>query len=121
VSLHPEGFARRTRNFTDWSSYLLRQLDEAVRRTRSAELLSLADEVSGWPGIAPRSTWSRLHTTSSDPIVPWIVEHRGTDLSFVTAMATFGTPSDITLAELTVEMFFPADAATEAHLAARVI
>ena len=37
ISLHPDGFARRTRNFDQWSAYLLRQLDLIVRRTRSAE------------------------------------------------------------------------------------
>jgi hypothetical protein len=48
--------------------------------------------------------------------VPWIVEHEGVELSFFTTMATFGTPVDITLAELTVELFFPADDLTDVHL-----
>jgi transcriptional regulator with XRE-family HTH domain len=119
VSLHPDGFARRTRNFDDWSAYLLRQLDVLVRRTRSPEAIALADEIAGWPDIPPRDTWSRWTPQAIDPVVPWIVEHEGVDLSFFTTMATFGTPVDITLAELTVELFFPADDLTDAHLRER--
>jgi transcriptional regulator with XRE-family HTH domain len=117
VSLHPDGFARRTRNFDEWSAYLLRQLDLVVRRTRSADVIALADEIAGWPNIAPRSTWARPGPLPNDPVVPWIVEHRGVELSFFTVMATFGTPIDLTLAELTIEFFFPANEFTEAHLA----
>ncbi len=119
ISLHPEGFAPRTRNFDQWSAYLLRQLDLIVRRTRSAEATALADEIETWPGIAPRGSWARWTPHAEDPVVPWVVEHRGVELSFFTAMATFGTPVDITLAEMTVELFLPADDATEAHLRRR--
>jgi transcriptional regulator with XRE-family HTH domain len=119
VSLHPDGFARRTRNFAEWSAYLLRQLDLLVRRTRSPEIVALADEIARWPNIPPRDTWSRSTPQASDPVVPWIIEHEGVVLSFFTTMSTFGTPVDITLAELTVELFFPADDFTEAYLSDR--
>jgi transcriptional regulator with XRE-family HTH domain len=118
VGLHPDGFAPRTRNFGPWSAYLLRQLDLLVGRTRSPALVALADEVATWPDIAPRPSWGRSTPEGSDPVVPWIVEHEGRELSFFTIMATFGTPLDVTLAELTVELFFPADAATAQRLAA---
>lgn len=119
VSLHPDGFAGRTRNFSEWSGYLLRQLDAIVRRTRSAEAIALAAQVEGWPGIAPRDTWSHWTAASPDPVLSWIVERDGVELSLFTVMATLGTPVDITLSELTIEMFLPADEATAAHLRER--
>ena len=51
--------------------------------------------------------------------MPWVVEHSGVELSMFTVMATVGTPVDLTLTELTVELFLPADDATRAYLAAR--
>jgi transcriptional regulator with XRE-family HTH domain len=116
VALHPDGFAGRTRNFDEWAAYMLRQLDLIVSRTRSAELAALADEIAGWPNIPSRDTWGRTTPRGHDPVIPWIVEHHGRELSFFTVMATLGTPLDVTLAELTVEFFFPADSATAVHL-----
>src|SRR5438874_1183245 len=86
------GKARRTRNFDQWSAYLLRQLDLVVRRTRSAEAEALAAEIEEWPGIAPRETWSRWTPRADDPVMPWILEHSGVELSMYTVMATLGTP-----------------------------
>jgi transcriptional regulator with XRE-family HTH domain len=116
VSLHPDGFARRTRNFEQWSRYLLGQLDLIVRRTRSAEATELAATIETWPGIAPRDRWSRWVGDVQDPVLPWLVERDGVVLSLFTVMATLGTPVDITLSEMTIELFLPADEATAAHL-----
>jgi transcriptional regulator with XRE-family HTH domain len=114
VSLHPDGFAARTRNFEEWSSYLLRQLDLAVTRTGDPELAALAAEVETWPRIPPRSSWSRqtLHE-HPQPVIPWRLMMGGQEMSMFTTMSTFGTPIDLTLSELTIELFFPADQATE--------
>jgi hypothetical protein len=51
-----------------------------------------------------------------DPVVPWQLESGGREPSFFTTMSAFGTPMDITLSELSVELFFPADEATETAL-----
>ncbi len=116
VSLHPDGFARRTRNFADWSRHLLYQLDLIVRRTRDARATELAAEIETWPDIAPRASWSRWVPPPGDPVLPWVVEHGGEHLSLFSVMATLGTPVDLTLSELTVELFLPADQATTALL-----
>ena len=114
ISLHPEGFAARTRNFGEWSPYLLRQLDLAVRRTGDPELTRLAAEVETWPRIPPRATWSRpAHPDRPQPVIPWQLVLDGQELSMFTTMSTFGTPIDLTLSELTIELFFPADLDTE--------
>jgi len=119
ISLHPDGFARRTRNFDQWSAYLLRQLDLIVRRTRSAEAETLAAEIEEWPGIAPRDTWSRWTPRAEDPVMPWVLEHSGVELSMFTVMATLGTPVDLTLTEMTVELFLPADDFTQSYFSRR--
>ncbi len=116
VSLHPDGFAGRTRNFAEWSAYLLRQLDTAVARTRAPELVALADEVAAWPHIPPREVWGRpAAVPAADVVVPWRVESQGEELSLFTTMSTFGT-ADVTLDELSIELFFAADETTEAAL-----
>jgi transcriptional regulator with XRE-family HTH domain len=117
TALHPAGLAGRTRNFPQWSAHLLRQLDRAVIRTQDAALAALADEIATWPSIPDRQAWSQLSAEDGDdPVVPWRLEAGGQELSFFTTMTAFGTPMDITLSELSIELFFPADEATEAAL-----
>jgi transcriptional regulator with XRE-family HTH domain len=114
ISLHPDGFAARTRNFEEWSSYLLRQLDLAVTRTGDPELEALAAEAETWPRIPSRSTWSRLTLPDRPrPVIPWQLVVDGQEMSMFTTMSTFGTPIDLTLSELTIELFFAADQETE--------
>jgi transcriptional regulator with XRE-family HTH domain len=117
ISLHPQGFAPRTHNFADWSGCLLRQLDLAVRRTNDPALVELAREVEGWPDIPPRQTWPGPSTSDHrDPVIPWNLELGGEELFLYSTISTFGTPLDVTLSELAIELFFPADEATEAVL-----
>jgi transcriptional regulator with XRE-family HTH domain len=116
VCLHPSGLAGRTRNFGDWSAYLLGQLHRAVLVTGDPEVQRLADEVSQYPNLL--GVTRRGATASDEPVllVPWCLEIDGAELSMFTTITTFGTPQDITLAELAVELFFPADDATDALL-----
>ena len=59
-------------------------------------------------------------TTPDEPtlLVPWRLRLGSADASFFTTLTAFGTPQDITLAELAVELFYPADDETEALLRA---
>ncbi|WP_028935031.1 helix-turn-helix domain-containing protein [Pseudonocardia spinosispora] len=117
VSLHPDGLGGRTHNFAEWSTYLLRQLDRAVTQTQDVELAALAAEIATWPSIPDRRSWTRLLPVDQlNPVMPWRLRLDGEDLSLFTTMSTFGTPQDITLSELTVELFFPSDDITEAYL-----
>jgi transcriptional regulator with XRE-family HTH domain len=120
ISLHPEGFARTTLNFAQWSGCLLRNFDTALRRTNDPYLLALADEAEGWPDIPPRELWSGPPTADHrDPVIPWRLVLDGEECFLYTTMTTFGTPLDVTLDELAIELFFPADERTEAVLRRR--
>ena len=118
VCLHPEGLAARTRNFPEWSAYLLGQLHRLTVLTADAELRALTDEIATYPNLPPARDWR--HATPDEPqlLVPVRVDAGDAELSMFTTLTTFGTPQDITLAELAVELFYPADDASEAMLRA---
>jgi transcriptional regulator with XRE-family HTH domain len=117
VSLHPDGLASRTLNFDEWGSYLVTQLRRQVSLTGDGQLAALLDEVSAYPNVAEltaRKGWTSWPEQSL--LIPFRVDFDGVELSMFTTLTTFGTPRDITLDELAVELFFPADDATEAIL-----
>lgn len=120
LSLHPDGMAPRIRNFESLATYLLTQLHRLVVITNDPGLRALEAEVSAYPNVARLG--SRTVTTGWDEpplLVPYELEHDGGVLSMFTTLTTFGMAQDITLAELTVELFFPADDATDEILRAR--
>jgi transcriptional regulator with XRE-family HTH domain len=117
TALHPAGLAGRTRNFPQWSAYLLRRLDRSVVRTQDPRLAGLADEIATWPAIPERNTWSHLSSDEAeDPVLPWQLEFDGSQLSMFIMLSTFGTPMDVTLSDLSIELFFPADEQTDTIL-----
>ena len=120
TALHPAGLAARTRNFPKWSAYLLHRLERAVVRTRDPRLAELADEIATWPAIPERHTWHQLSPDEADdPVLSWQLELGGEELSMFSILSAFGTPMDVTLSDLSIELFFPADARTEAVLRGR--
>lgn len=117
VSLHPDGLASRTLNFEEWGSYLITQLRRQVALTGDRQLGDLLDEVSAYANVAgliSRKGWTAWPATNL--LIPFRLDFDGVELSMFTTLTTFGTPRDITLDELAVELFFPADDATEAIL-----
>ncbi|GAA1301416.1 transcriptional regulator [Planotetraspora silvatica] len=117
MALHPAGLAGRTRNLPQWSAYLLRRLDRAVVRTQDPCLAALADEIATWPAVPERHTWSSLFPDEADdPVLSWRLELDGEELSMYSVLSTFGTPMDVTLSDLSIELFFPADEQTETIL-----
>jgi hypothetical protein len=76
-----------------------------------------AAEIATWPAIPPRSTWAHAAPDDEpDPVMTWQIRLDGRDYSLYSVMSSFGTPADITLSELTIELFFPADQATQDYL-----
>ena len=92
TALTPAGLASRTRNFPQWSAYLLRRLDRAVVRTQDPFLAALADEIATWPAIPQRDTWNHLSADEADdPVLSWRLELGGEELSMFSLLSTFGT------------------------------
>src|SRR3954462_7274590 len=111
VSLHPDGVARRIANLPEWRAHLLDRLGRQVVATGDPALAALFDELSALPGGAParvgEDAWA-----AGEVAVPLQLRAGDAVLSFLSTMTTFATATDITLAELSIESFFPADAAT---------
>ncbi|MEO7371440.1 MAG: helix-turn-helix transcriptional regulator [Ilumatobacteraceae bacterium] len=110
LCLHPEGLARRTANFADWAAYLLEQLRRSIVLTGDPALVDLLDEVSNYPNvvqIAPLVNSSPREDLQI--LVPFRLSTPLGELSLFTTLTTFGTPLDVTIDELAIELFFPAD------------
>lgn len=114
LCLHPDGLARRTTNFTDWASYLLQQLRRSIVLTGDAALESLLAEVSAYPNVAQIAPNLDAGQPDDPPIlVPFRMATAMGELSLFTTLTTFGTPLDITIDELAIELFFPANDRTD--------
>lgn len=110
LSLHPDGLAARTLNFTEWAGYLLHQLQRSIVLTGDPALAAIDEEVRGYPGVAAAATARRTPPDASSLLVPFVLDAgRGRRLSMFTTLTTLGTPLDVTLSELAVELFYPAD------------
>ncbi|WP_082943023.1 helix-turn-helix domain-containing protein [Mycobacterium sp. 852002-40037_SCH5390672] len=111
LSLHPDGLAGRTLNFAEWAGYLLQQLQRTIALTGDPVLAALDEEVRGYPGVAAAAKALGAPAESASLLIPFILDiGQGRRLSMFTTLTTFGTPLDVTLAELAVELFYPADA-----------
>lgn len=109
LSLHPRGLAPRIRNLAQWRGHVLARLSREATVTADPDLLALHRELLAYPGgLAP----APRHGLA----VPLRVEAAGSVLSFLSTVTTFGTAVDVTLAELSVEAFLPADEPTAAAL-----
>jgi transcriptional regulator with XRE-family HTH domain len=111
VTLHPEGMAPRIGNLAEWRAHLLDRVRRQIAVTHDERLAELYAEVAGYPGGE-----AALPAHEPSIAVPLRVTVQGAELSFLSTIATFGTAVDITLAELAIEAFFPADEATSAYL-----
>jgi transcriptional regulator with XRE-family HTH domain len=120
LSLHPLGVAPRIVNFAQWRGHLLDRLRRECVATGDAVLARLQDEVLEYP--APTEGAGEQEEDVAPPgledvLLPLRLRTERGVLSFISIVTVFGTPHDITLQELAIETFLPADAATEAALA----
>lgn len=116
VTLHPEGLAPRIRNLREWRGHLLAQMQRQIALARSEPLRRLYEEVAAYP--LPETAGDRDDREEPAPYfaLPMRIEHDGQVLSFVSSISTFNTPMDVTVAELAIETFLPADPATVTYL-----
>lgn len=114
ASLHPDGLAPRIRNLAEWRDHLLERLRRQVALTGDPALQTLFDELAGYPVDDPGPELG----TRNDVVVPLRMETEAGELTFFSTVTTFGTPVDITVEELSIESFFPADERTAEALRA---
>lgn len=116
LCVHPDGLAPRIVNFAQYSGHLLTRLARQALFTQDAGLHELLEELRGYPGVPAPSPHLEPDELVFVPLR--LRDPSGVELSFFSTLATFGTALDVTLSELMIEAFFPADKATEAALRA---
>jgi len=113
LSLHPKGLAPRIANLPEWRGHLLERLRRQIEFTADAVLVDLMAELQAYPapagGVTALAPPEEVHL---DIVVPFRLATESGILSFLSTTTVFGTPVDVTLSELAVESFFPADAFT---------
>jgi transcriptional regulator with XRE-family HTH domain len=116
LTLHPQGMAPRIRNLGEWRGHLLAQMERQIALHRSEPLRALYEEVAAYP--APETADDGDEPSPPVPYfaLPMRIEHDGRVLSFVSSISTFNTPIDVTVSELAIETFLPADPATAKYL-----
>jgi len=107
LGLHPGGLAPRIVNFAEWRTHILDRLRQQVAATGDATLGELHVELAALPGPPPES-----HSDYGGVVVPLRLRSNDGELAFFGTITVFGTPVDITLSELAIEAFFPADEVT---------
>ena len=116
IGLHPEGLAARVENFGEWRTHLLARLRHQIDATADPVLVELLAELESYPVAVTAD-----HRTQGDDyggvVVPLRLRTDRGVLSFFSTTTVFGTPLDITLAELAIESMFPADPQTAEMLA----
>jgi transcriptional regulator with XRE-family HTH domain len=114
LSLHPKGLAPAIVNLGEWRHHLIERTRRQARLTRDPGLEALLKEISAYPGPE-----EKLVTLPEDEIaIPLRMRTPGGVLSFFSTITVFGTPVEITLSEISLEAFYPADDATAAALRA---
>jgi transcriptional regulator with XRE-family HTH domain len=113
VGLHPRGMAPWTVNLGEVRAYFLGRLQRQVAITGDEDLAALLEELAGYP--APEHEHDPASEAAAHEILTPLMRLRapdGGELSFFATVATFGTAAEVTTSELSIELAFPADAAT---------
>jgi transcriptional regulator with XRE-family HTH domain len=113
-SLHPAGLAPRILNLEQWREHVLGRLDRQVRATGDAGLAELYRELRDYPAGSRPSAGSR--PGAAQVVVPLRLLHKDQELSLFSTTTLFGTPNDVTVEELAIESFYPADEKTAEYL-----
>ncbi len=111
LSLHPRGLAPIIVNIGQWRHHLFERLRQQIQATGDTQLQALEQELRGYP-MPQDADATRLEGEVLGIAVPLRLRSEAGELSFISTMTVFGTAVDITLQELALETFFPADAFT---------
>ena len=111
LMLHPAGMGPRIVNYAAWRAHMLGVLRHEIDARGDALLQSLLAEVAAYPA-PPENEPVEGFGAAERLATPFRVATRFGVLSFLGTVTVFGTPNDVTLSELALEMLFPADEAT---------
>jgi transcriptional regulator with XRE-family HTH domain len=119
IALHPDGLAPQISNLSDWSGFLLARLRRQIEATGDPELEALYDELAAYPGVAAEEDLADA-PRSNEIMLRHELRLDNTDLALFCTFTTFGTARDLTLSELSIVAFYPANRQTAEALSAAV-
>jgi transcriptional regulator with XRE-family HTH domain len=110
LSLHPQGLAPRIDNLAEWRAHLLARLQQQIDRSGDARLVALHAELAAYPAPAQNAA---AHDDGGIAVALRLrLPGLAAPLSLISTTTVFGTPVDVTLSELALECFYPADERT---------
>lgn len=118
LALHPAGLAPRILNYAQIRHHLLDRLRRQVELSADATLTALLHELEALPPPSGADVSAAVTNEHGDVLIPLRLRSGNGVLSLISTTTVFGTPIDVTLSELALETFFPADAQTAAALRA---
>jgi transcriptional regulator with XRE-family HTH domain len=113
LSLHPQGLASGIANLAEWKRHIVERLRHQLSESGDPELENLLKELRSYPAPASKGPATTGHPMIA---VPMILDSPVGPLSFISTTTVFGTPVEVTLSELAIETFFPADTETADRL-----
>ena len=117
AAMHPDGLASRILNFGEWRDFVLGRVERQFAATGDAQLKTLLKELRSYPtGETTEHEQESSSQTFGGLIVRFRLRIGDRTLSFFSTTTIFGAPVDITLSELALETYFPADDCTAVAL-----
>ncbi|MGQ4382547.1 helix-turn-helix domain-containing protein [Streptomyces sp. SAS_270] len=113
LGLDPRGFAPLVVNLADVRLMFRSRIRRQLAAAPDAELTALYEEL-----LEPDSEDASSRSVASDVVIPMILRFDGRELRLFSTITTFGTPMDITLDEVAIESYYPADAESAAYFEA---
>jgi transcriptional regulator with XRE-family HTH domain len=122
IALHPQGMAPRVLNLREWRHHLLDRIERQITLTGDDQMRALLEELESYPRAHGGDEEDAAGNHEAGEImVPLRLDGGEHELSFFSTVTTFGTAVDITVAELSIEAFFPADPVTAEVLQALAV
>jgi transcriptional regulator with XRE-family HTH domain len=109
AALHPDGLAAQLRNYEQWRAHVAVRIRRRLERTADRGLAELLAEINGYP--VPPGAVADVGD-AADAVVPMVLATEFGELRLSYVLSVFGAPRDVTIDEIAIESFFPADAAT---------
>jgi transcriptional regulator with XRE-family HTH domain len=110
LSLHPQGLAPKIANLVQWRAHVFERLRQQIHATGDSALAALLEELRAY--AATEGGDDNLEGELLGVAMPFRFRTPTGTLNFISTTTIFGTPIDVTLQELALETFFPADEAT---------